>query len=206
MGLDIQMVNKPVNNIQNKVYFLVYNVFMKLFLDPKTKAWLLKYLDPVFGYPQFVRFSWSTAQTLMESKSAAVHWYIHSTSILLNSLKIADGVCTVVDCWSFHTALTENVIVGLQEVSVIWLFLFIIVFSVSGMMMRRMEKKVLRGSTISRCCPTSVLQEQLRVKPLPIAFFLSGDLKTSTLYECCRPCDSLSWKIHAYFTVTTICY
>lgn len=42
--------------------------------DPKTKAWLVKYLDPVFGYPQFVRFSWSTAQTLMESKSVAVHW------------------------------------------------------------------------------------------------------------------------------------
>lgn len=42
--------------------------------DPKTKAWLLKYLDPVFGYPQFVRFSWSTAQTLMESKGVAVHW------------------------------------------------------------------------------------------------------------------------------------
>ncbi|CAF92580.1 unnamed protein product, partial [Tetraodon nigroviridis] len=35
--------------------------------DPKTKAWLLRYLDPVFGYPQFVRFSWSTAQTLMDS-------------------------------------------------------------------------------------------------------------------------------------------
>uniref|UniRef100_A0A8C6S7X2 Ribonuclease H2 subunit A n=1 Tax=Neogobius melanostomus TaxID=47308 RepID=A0A8C6S7X2_9GOBI len=42
--------------------------------DPKTKSWLLKYLDPVFGYSQFVRFSWSTAQTLMESKSVAVHW------------------------------------------------------------------------------------------------------------------------------------
>ncbi|CAG5938261.1 unnamed protein product [Menidia menidia] len=42
--------------------------------DPKTKAWLLKYLDPVFGYPQFVRFSWSTAQTLMDSKAVTVHW------------------------------------------------------------------------------------------------------------------------------------
>ncbi|XP_075900187.1 ribonuclease H2 subunit A isoform X2 [Nelusetta ayraudi] len=42
--------------------------------DPKTKAWLLKYLDPVFGYPQFVRFSWSTAQTLIESKGVTVHW------------------------------------------------------------------------------------------------------------------------------------
>ncbi|KAM9314002.1 ribonuclease H2 subunit A isoform 2-T3 [Pholidichthys leucotaenia] len=37
--------------------------------DPKTKAWLLKYLDPVFGYTQFVRFSWSTAQSLMDSKA-----------------------------------------------------------------------------------------------------------------------------------------
>uniref|UniRef100_A0A3B3CAC5 Ribonuclease n=1 Tax=Oryzias melastigma TaxID=30732 RepID=A0A3B3CAC5_ORYME len=36
--------------------------------DPKTKAWLLKYLDPVFGYPQFVRFSWSTTQTLLDNK------------------------------------------------------------------------------------------------------------------------------------------
>ncbi|XP_006631552.2 ribonuclease H2 subunit A [Lepisosteus oculatus] len=42
--------------------------------DPKTKAWLAKYLDPVFGYPQFVRFSWSTAQTIMESKAVPVHW------------------------------------------------------------------------------------------------------------------------------------
>ncbi|XP_069024183.1 ribonuclease H2 subunit A isoform X2 [Embiotoca jacksoni] len=42
--------------------------------DPKTKAWLLNCLDPVFGYPQFVRFSWSTAQTLMDSKAVTVHW------------------------------------------------------------------------------------------------------------------------------------
>ncbi|KAF6717968.1 Ribonuclease H2 subunit A [Oryzias melastigma] len=42
--------------------------------DPKTKAWLLKYLDPVFGYPQFVRFSWSTTQTLLDNKAVTVHW------------------------------------------------------------------------------------------------------------------------------------
>ncbi|XP_062405571.1 ribonuclease H2 subunit A [Sardina pilchardus] len=42
--------------------------------DPKTKSWLLKYLDPVFGFPQFVRFSWSTAQTLLDSNAAPVHW------------------------------------------------------------------------------------------------------------------------------------
>ncbi|XP_042559925.1 ribonuclease H2 subunit A [Clupea harengus] len=42
--------------------------------DPKTKSWLLNYLDPVFGYPQFVRFSWSTAQTLLDSNAVPVHW------------------------------------------------------------------------------------------------------------------------------------
>lgn len=54
----------------------LFNLSIHLFLrlDPKTKAWMLKYLDPVFGYPQFVRFSWSTAQTLMESKGVTVHW------------------------------------------------------------------------------------------------------------------------------------
>nr|XP_056718336.1 ribonuclease H2 subunit A [Euleptes europaea] len=42
--------------------------------DPKTKEWLAQNLDPVFGYPQFVRFSWSTAQTILESKAVPVCW------------------------------------------------------------------------------------------------------------------------------------
>ncbi|XP_064180056.1 ribonuclease H2 subunit A [Anguilla rostrata] len=42
--------------------------------DPKTKSWLLKHLDPVFGYPQFVRFSWSTAKTILDDKAVPVHW------------------------------------------------------------------------------------------------------------------------------------
>lgn len=42
--------------------------------DPKTKAWLRKHLDPVFGFPQFVRFSWSTAQSLLEKEAEGVLW------------------------------------------------------------------------------------------------------------------------------------
>ncbi|XP_075062755.1 ribonuclease H2 subunit A [Mixophyes fleayi] len=42
--------------------------------DPKTKEWLVRHLDPVFGYPQFVRFSWSTAQTILDNKAAPVLW------------------------------------------------------------------------------------------------------------------------------------
>ncbi|KAJ6668089.1 hypothetical protein lerEdw1_016412 [Lerista edwardsae] len=42
--------------------------------DPKTKEWLAQNLDPVFGYPQFVRFSWSTAQIILESKAVPIRW------------------------------------------------------------------------------------------------------------------------------------
>nr|XP_033780104.1 ribonuclease H2 subunit A [Geotrypetes seraphini] len=42
--------------------------------DPKTKEWLAKNLDPVFGYPQFVRFSWSTAQSILDSRAVPIRW------------------------------------------------------------------------------------------------------------------------------------
>lgn len=34
--------------------------------DPLTKKFLVDYCDPVFGYPQLVRFSWSTAQEALK--------------------------------------------------------------------------------------------------------------------------------------------
>lgn len=43
-------------------------------LDPTTKKWLAEVMDPVFGYPHFVRFSWSTCSNILESKAAAVEW------------------------------------------------------------------------------------------------------------------------------------
>src|SRR3989338_31774 len=33
--------------------------------DPKTKAWLRSNLDPVFGFPSVIRFSWKTTQKLI---------------------------------------------------------------------------------------------------------------------------------------------
>ncbi|XP_069783443.1 ribonuclease H2 subunit A [Narcine bancroftii] len=44
--------------------------------DPKTKEWMERHVDPIFGYPQFVRFSWSTAQTILDSQAVPVHWYV----------------------------------------------------------------------------------------------------------------------------------
>lgn len=42
--------------------------------DPKTKQWLKDVMDPVFGYPQMVRFSWSTASTILDAKAKPVEW------------------------------------------------------------------------------------------------------------------------------------
>lgn len=36
--------------------------------DPNTVAYLKRTLDPVFGWPGIVRFSWATAKTMMEDK------------------------------------------------------------------------------------------------------------------------------------------
>ncbi|XP_012530619.1 ribonuclease H2 subunit A [Monomorium pharaonis] len=42
--------------------------------DPVTKNWLSANVDRVFGFPQLVRFSWSTAEQILESKALTVEW------------------------------------------------------------------------------------------------------------------------------------
>ncbi|KAI9239818.1 MAG: ribonuclease H-like domain-containing protein [Podila humilis] len=42
--------------------------------DPKTVSWLKKNMDPVFGYPNIVRFSWGTCKTLLETSGKPVRW------------------------------------------------------------------------------------------------------------------------------------
>lgn len=42
--------------------------------DPVTKKWLTENVDQVFGFPQIVRFSWSTAEKILESKALSVEW------------------------------------------------------------------------------------------------------------------------------------
>lgn len=43
-------------------------------LDPNTKQWLRESLDPMFGYPTIVRFSWSTCQEKLDSKALPIQW------------------------------------------------------------------------------------------------------------------------------------
>jgi len=42
--------------------------------DPKTKQWLKDIMDPIFGFPQFVRFSWSTCSKILEQSAPLVRW------------------------------------------------------------------------------------------------------------------------------------
>ena len=42
--------------------------------DERTKAWMRKFLDPVFGWPSVVRFSWKPAVELLEKNAVRVVW------------------------------------------------------------------------------------------------------------------------------------
>jgi len=42
--------------------------------DPITKKWLKASVDPVFGYPSIIRFSWKTCKSLLDSNAVPVTW------------------------------------------------------------------------------------------------------------------------------------
>lgn len=44
------------------------------YIDPKTKDFLKKSFDPMFGFPTFARFSWSTIKNIMEEKAISCEW------------------------------------------------------------------------------------------------------------------------------------
>ena len=43
-------------------------------IDPGTVAWLDKHCDPVFGYPDIIRFSWSTCEKILQQRARCVTW------------------------------------------------------------------------------------------------------------------------------------
>lgn len=42
--------------------------------DPTTKQWLQANVDPIFGFPSLIRFSWSTSRTIVEAQCVAFKW------------------------------------------------------------------------------------------------------------------------------------
>lgn len=43
--------------------------------DKITINWLKDHLDPVFGFPTVVRFSWKTASKILEDKGIKIEWH-----------------------------------------------------------------------------------------------------------------------------------
>lgn len=56
--------------------------------DPMTKSWLSANVDRVFGFPQLVRFSWSTAEQILESQALTVEWEETEEDAASNEQKI----------------------------------------------------------------------------------------------------------------------
>ena len=52
--------------------YFVINLFD--FIDTRTRDWLKKIIEPVFGHPQFVRFSWSTCAEMLKKQAKEVSW------------------------------------------------------------------------------------------------------------------------------------
>ncbi|KAJ3020805.1 Ribonuclease H2 subunit A [Thoreauomyces humboldtii] len=42
--------------------------------DPNTVKWLADHMDPVFGYPQIIRFSWATCAKQLDERAFTVNW------------------------------------------------------------------------------------------------------------------------------------
>ena len=43
--------------------------------DPKTKTWLKENIDPVYGFPSLVRFSWKTSYSMLEANDTKADWF-----------------------------------------------------------------------------------------------------------------------------------
>ncbi|KAF8896385.1 ribonuclease H-like domain-containing protein [Infundibulicybe gibba] len=59
--------------------------------DPKTQAWLKKALDPTFGFPRLVRFSWTTVKVLLEKNGHAVKWIDEGQASLIKAFETGKG-------------------------------------------------------------------------------------------------------------------
>jgi len=60
--------------------------------DPNTQAWLKGALDPVFGYPKIVRFSWATVKVILENSAHKVKWTDDGQASLIKAFESGKGL------------------------------------------------------------------------------------------------------------------
>ncbi|KAL1739767.1 ribonuclease H-like domain-containing protein [Schizophyllum fasciatum] len=59
--------------------------------DPKTKAWLAAAVEPTFGFPRAVRFSWATSKVILDKHAHAVQWIDDGDAALTAAFQSAVG-------------------------------------------------------------------------------------------------------------------
>lgn len=65
--------------------------------DPLTKKFIREEIDNVFGYPLLVRFSWSTAETMLLEKAAACTFEDNEESPKKNTKSISSFFTPKID-------------------------------------------------------------------------------------------------------------
>ncbi|KAI0926112.1 hypothetical protein AcV5_008660 [Taiwanofungus camphoratus] len=60
--------------------------------DPKTQAWIKNSLEPTFGYPSLVRFSWTTIKVVLDKDAHAVQWTDEGQASLVDAFTGATGL------------------------------------------------------------------------------------------------------------------
>ncbi|KAG5734678.1 hypothetical protein E4T56_gene18682 [Termitomyces sp. T112] len=59
--------------------------------DPKTQAWLKHSIEPTFGYPKLVRFSWTTVKLLLDKNAHPVKWTDEGQASLISAFESGKG-------------------------------------------------------------------------------------------------------------------
>ncbi|KAF8656204.1 hypothetical protein AX16_002640 [Volvariella volvacea WC 439] len=59
--------------------------------DPKTQAWLKTSLEPTFGFPKLVRFSWTTVKVMLEKDAHDVKWIDEGQASLIKAFETGKG-------------------------------------------------------------------------------------------------------------------
>ncbi|KAF5341992.1 hypothetical protein D9611_001530 [Ephemerocybe angulata] len=60
--------------------------------DPNTVKWLKGAIDPIFGFPKLVRFSWTTVKVLLDKQAAAVKWTDEGQESLVKAFESGSGL------------------------------------------------------------------------------------------------------------------
>ncbi|KAI0635924.1 ribonuclease H2 subunit A [Trametes polyzona] len=59
--------------------------------DPKTQAWIKNSLEPTFGYPSLVRFSWATIKVVLDKDAHPVEWMDDGQASLMKAFDSGTG-------------------------------------------------------------------------------------------------------------------